>query len=320
MQENARQGFWNGSHTPFGYTAVAAERRGTKVKKVLGIDETEAVTVREMFDLALGTKGMPLGVKAIVNRLNERGVRLRGKPFQISNVHRIVTAETYTGTHPFNRRTARTGQLKKADAWIAVKVPPIIAPEIFDQVQESLRARSPKRIAPRLVGNPTLLTGIARCATCDSGMTIRTGKSGRYRYYTCAGCAQKGKTHCLGRSIPMPALDSKVLDHLGYHLFAPGRLTVILEAYLTRSAETDKSRGEQLAQAKRALTDAEGRIDRLLQMVEQGLMRLDDAALKERLATAKAARQAASERVHPLSQNRAVTSNAITPGLGFGER
>jgi DNA invertase Pin-like site-specific DNA recombinase len=37
MQENARQGFWNGSHTPFGYEAVVRERRGQKLKKVLAI-------------------------------------------------------------------------------------------------------------------------------------------------------------------------------------------------------------------------------------------------------------------------------------------
>ena len=33
MQENARQGFWNGSHPPYGYEAVAREKRGPKVKK-----------------------------------------------------------------------------------------------------------------------------------------------------------------------------------------------------------------------------------------------------------------------------------------------
>ena len=38
MKENARQGFWNGSRPPFGYTTVEAERRGARVKKKLVID------------------------------------------------------------------------------------------------------------------------------------------------------------------------------------------------------------------------------------------------------------------------------------------
>src|SRR5690606_14302153 len=38
MQENARQGFWNGARPPFGYTLVIAEQRGAKQKKRLAID------------------------------------------------------------------------------------------------------------------------------------------------------------------------------------------------------------------------------------------------------------------------------------------
>lgn len=33
MNENARQGFWNGASPPIGYRIVAAEQRGSKTKK-----------------------------------------------------------------------------------------------------------------------------------------------------------------------------------------------------------------------------------------------------------------------------------------------
>ena len=125
---------------------------------MLAIDETEAVVVRRIFDLALGRAGMPLGVKAIVNQLNEAGCQHHGKPFHISSVYRILTSTTYTGIHHFNRREARTGRSKAAERWIMVAVPQIIATEDFEQVQTSLRSRSPRRVPPRLVGSPTLLT------------------------------------------------------------------------------------------------------------------------------------------------------------------
>ena len=193
MQESARQGFWNGSYPPFGYRAVTAEQRGQKLKKVLAIDEDEAAIVCRIFGYALGHSGAPLGVKAIVNQLNGAACRHRGKPFHIASVHRILTATTYTGTHYFNRRDSRSGRGKPPEQWVALAVPQIITPDEFERVQTSLRSRSPKRVPPRVVGNPTLLTGLARCATCGAGMTIRTGKSGRYRYYTCAGAAQEGQ-------------------------------------------------------------------------------------------------------------------------------
>jgi len=33
-------------------------------------------------------------------------------------------------------------------------------------------------------------------------MTLRTGKGGRYRYYTCSIKARQGETGCKARSIP----------------------------------------------------------------------------------------------------------------------
>jgi hypothetical protein len=134
------------------------------------------------------------------------------------------------GTHHFNRRDSGSGQKKAPEQWVTIGMPPIVTADEFDRVQEILKSRSPKRAVPRLVGNPTLLTGIARCGTCGSGMTLRTGKSGRYRYYACAGCAQKGKTKCPGRSIAMEALDGMILEHLADKLFTSERLEVILQA------------------------------------------------------------------------------------------
>ncbi len=314
MQENARQGFWNGSVPPFGYWAVAAEKRGAKVKKTLAVCQPEAEIVRNIFDLALGREGMPLGVKAIVTRLNSEGHRYRGKPFHISAVHRILTASTYAGTHHFNRREARTGHAKGRDQWIAVAVPAIIAVEEFEQVQAGLASRNPKRVPPGVVGSPVLLTGIARCATCGSGMTLRTGKSGRYRYYTCAGAAQKGNTRCPGRSIAMAALDGMVLEHLADRLFTPDRLAVVLDAYIARSAEADQTRRDRLAQGRRNLTEAEGRLARLLELVAKGLLELDDPTLKEQIDAAKLARTAATELVRLLGTPGPAGSACITPG------
>jgi hypothetical protein len=74
------------------------------------------------------------------------------------------------------------------------ETPVIIDPEVFHAVQHMLEARRPTRVAPRIVTGPTLLTGLVRCETCGGGMTIRTGKGGRYRYYTCNNRLNEGPT------------------------------------------------------------------------------------------------------------------------------
>ncbi len=312
MRENARQDFWNGSRPPFGYEVQEVERRGAKVKKRLAILEAEATLVRLIFDFALGRHGPPLGIKAIVNRLNGEGIRFNGKQFHISSVHRMLSSRTYIGEHVFNQRCGKTGEIKPRDEWVISSVPPIVSQPEFHQVQASLSARSPKRTPPRVVSGPTLLTGIARCGSCDSGMTIRTGKSGRYRYYTCAGCAQKGKTHCAGRSVSMAALDGMVLENLMDRLFTPDRLRVILQAYVEQSSGAQAERIRKLAIARQRQTEIGGKIARLLQMVANGLMENDDPDLLAQLQALKAQRTQAAQEVDLLEQSISTKNTMIT--------
>src|SRR5271170_5642354 len=128
MKENARQGFWNGSRPPIGYRVVAAEQRGTKVKKRLEIDPLHADTVRLIYRLALegdGTSG-PMGVKAIVSHLNAHRIFTRdGGRWGIGQVHRILTRKTYAGEHEFNKR-AKNKALKPTTEIVVVAVPPLI--------------------------------------------------------------------------------------------------------------------------------------------------------------------------------------------------
>ena len=79
MQENARQGFWNGSKAPNGYAVVAAEQRGAKTKKRLAIDPVEAEVIRLIFRLFREGDGAsgPMGVKSVTSWLNEHGHRTR---------------------------------------------------------------------------------------------------------------------------------------------------------------------------------------------------------------------------------------------------
>ena len=238
---------------------------------------------------------------------------MHGKPFRTSNVHRILTSTTYHGVHVFNRRNAKTGTAKPKEDWVTSTVPAIVSVETFEKVQASLAARNPTRTPPRLLASPVLLSGIARCATCGSGMTLRTGKSGRYRYYTCAGFAKQGRTACPGRSIAMAALDGMVIEHVCDRILTPDRLVTILQAYLDRSAAADESRRERLAQARRRQTEAEGGLARLLELVEKGLLPLDDPTLKDRLGAARVARDDAAEQVRLCAANLTGQAAAITP-------
>ncbi|EKM99906.1 resolvase [Acidocella sp. MX-AZ02] len=120
-------------------------------------------------------------------------------------------------------------------------------------------------------------------------MTLRTGKG--YRYYTCAGRAQKGPTRCGGCTVSMPKLDHAVIDTLSERIFASDRLANLVSAYLDKAKADAQQQRSQLGQIKADLTETDGAIKRLLRMVEDGLMEVDDPALRERMTALKAKRK-----------------------------
>ncbi len=314
MRENARQGFWNGSRPPFGYQSVDAGRQGHRLKKVLAVDDTEAAVVRRVFRLHLGSEGLCLGVKAIAARLNAEGASYRGKPFSISNVHRILTRDTYTGRLWFDRVEARTGRVRPRDQWIEIEVPVIVPPDVFERVQQSLAARSPRQTPPRVVTGPVLLTGLAVCVHCGGGMTLRTGKSGRYRYYTCATQAHRGKTLCAGQSFPMADLDAHVVDNVTERVLRPERLAKLLESYLAASVGADAERQARMARLKAEVTEASGAKARLLKLVAKGVLGEDDPELAQQLREIEDRRLRATDALATLAaQARTGHARAITP-------
>src|SRR5437879_4912520 len=121
------------------------------------------------------------------------------------------------------------------------KVPPIIDAAEFEAVLALLKSRSPALTAPRIVSGPTLLTGICFCAACGMAMTLRTGKSGRYRYYTCSTKARQGETGCKGRTVPMEGLDSVVAEHIERRLLQPQRLGRLLSRVLHSVSSAPRS-------------------------------------------------------------------------------
>jgi hypothetical protein len=258
----------------------------------------------------LGVEGRQCGIKSIAAQLNAGHVQFRGKRFAISNVHRILTQETYAGTHWFNVKEAKTGKIRPRAEWVTMVAPPIIERAMFDRVQAFLAERNPRKTPPRVVTGPILLTGVAVCAACGSGMTLRTGKFNRYRYYTCAGRAQKGPTKCEGCAVPMGSLDDLVLDQLSERIFQSERLTDPLAGYLDQSRDAEQQRRQRTGRLKAELTEVEGAIQSLLVMVEKGLMDVDDPALGDRLRRHKANRARLTDEL--ATANTASTTGTLS--------
>lgn len=312
MKENARQGFWNGGHPPYGYCVVDAEKRGDKVKRRLEPDAKEAEIVRLIFRLYVNGDGTtaPIGVKAIASHLNAKGYRQRqGRLFNNKLIQETLRETAYIGTYHFNRFNSRTRQPRPENEWVAMACPAILDLPTFDAAQSLLDRRNPRKTPGRSVNNPILLSGMVKCAHCDGTMSLRTGKSGKYRYYACLKQAKEGKMGCKGCSVPMPALDDAVTEAICAQVLAPERLAATFEAIRQADAKESDARPKERAALTRKLRESEAKIDRLYDALEKGTIEQDDM-FKRRMNAAKAERDEVC-RVMAQAERRASLPQAI---------
>ncbi len=313
MQENARQGFWNGSTPPFGYKAVAAEKRGDKTKKKLQVDPKAAESVKLVFKLFLEGDGHtgPLGIKNIARWLNAHGYKTpTGKAFYTSRVHVILTNETYAGTAWFNRKDTKTGVIRPRDEWIGFPVPQIIPEGTLQRVQMLLSARRPSKTPPRLSTSNVLLTGVAVCEGCGRPLMMTTGKGGDYRYYRCAGKHLKGE--CDGgvaMTIREEKLNELTLTALTNKLITPKRAQAIVAA-VAKKREGGRSEASQaLSQLRGQLGQVNKRIRNLLDALADGLMG-ETELFKEKMDEAEAERE---ELLRLIDIQEAQVSESLKP-------
>jgi site-specific DNA recombinase len=204
----------------------------------------------------------------------------------------VLTRTTYIGRHRFITKFWKTRERKPETEIVEMMVPPIIEVTEFEAVQALLKARTPVLTAPRIVSGPTLLTGICFCAACGMAMTLRTGKSGRCRYYTCSTKARQGETGC--RAVPSPwksltwwPITSSTVCCL------PSRLEKILSSILDRREERTERQATHIAELRKRATEADAKLKRLYDATENGVTDLSDVMLKDRITELKAIRDQA---------------------------
>lgn len=270
MNENARQGYHNGSQPPFGFGLEEIELAGRKKnKKRLILDPTEADVVRQIFSMYIEGSG---GIKAVAAELNDKKILRRGNVWSTTTIHHVLTNPIYRGERIFNQHHWKSGQEKPEDEWVRAEIEAIIAPEIFDLVAKKLTSRSPAMSNPRLVSSRRLLTMVLKCGECGANMILATGKQNQYRYYKCSTRIKKHLGLCSSKAAPMEKLDQTVLEALADKVFTPTRVAIML-AELKHQMAGDKQVSMQ--ELIKQLEAVRFRLANVYKSIEMGI-ELDD--------------------------------------------
>ena len=293
MKENARQGFFNGSRPPFGYLVVTTDINGSRgrKKKKLEVNEAEAGIVRIVYGLYLhGYEGRALGIKEIAKQLTDKGLLMRGKPWNIQKVHKLFSDPLYRGEYCFNVIDSKEHKRRAPAEWVITPIPPIIDAAAFEAVRQRREAHAPNKPLSRIAAAPTLLTGLLKCGICGGAMTLVTGKSGKYKYYKCTRRQNQGNHACASGNLPMEKLDERVLNQLANKVFAPERLHAMIVELRKRIRSSKDHQQARINEINRQIKHLEERQQRLLDAIETGTLDMDEIT-QRRAQQNKAARE-----------------------------
>ncbi|MBX7198321.1 MAG: zinc ribbon domain-containing protein [Rhodospirillaceae bacterium] len=102
-------------------------------------------------------------------------------------------------------------------------------------------------------------------------MTLRAGKSGRYRYYACSGRARVGAVRCKGNVLPMPKLDDLVTDTLLARVLAPDRVAELVREVRRDEKQAHGGLSTQLREVVARERELTSSLDRLVKAIEEGV-------------------------------------------------
>ena len=260
------------SGAPFGYRYV---RKTPETGARYEVVPHEAALVAEMFRRYADDGA---AIADLRRWLTADGVRTRtGKErWDRSVIWGMLRNPAYAGTAVFGKtqaihepaglnRTARLAgrtvprqvrvQDRPEEEWTHIPVPALVDEEMFDRVQQRLEDN--KRFASRNTKVPSLLQGLAACASCGYGYyrtsTTTTARKKIY-YYRCLGSDDyryQGGRVCQNKPVRADYVDQVVWDHVTALLAAPSLIRAEIGKRLDRARTSDpvtRKRG-QLEQA-----------------------------------------------------------------------
>ena len=206
MREAASRGFWMTTYAPYGYKRVHVQD-GPKKRPKLELNPPNDAVVRRIFDMALQGRS----TLDIAKTLNAEGIpTANGKKWLKTTIHVILTNEAYAGTVVWGAN-ARDGAppVRVEDAH-----PAIVSRRESRRIGRMMQSRAPKKVNPRRISSPYLLSGLAKCQTCGKAMTAAEAKSGKYTYYICHSLLKRGKGACKTPRLNAKKFEKIIVDEL----------------------------------------------------------------------------------------------------------
>jgi site-specific DNA recombinase len=307
---------------PFGYRYV--DRRAGGGMARFEIVDDQAEVVRRIFTWVVDGDG---SLAEIGRRLENQGVASpSGRPrWLVSTLGSMLANPTYAGTAMYGRtrlgpprqefrrpRRLKDGHVRKSESiyrteaseQVAIAVPAIVEPEVFEAARVQL-AENRKRRRVGALGASCLLQGLLVCSKCGyayvGAWSNPKKKPSPYRYYHCdGGIASRfgGTAICTNKLLNRGRIDAAVWEDVRNLLLDPSRLAAEHRRRLDGPAEPDDPKA---ASATKKVAAVRRSIERLIDSYQDGYLEKGEFeprihGLRERLAQLEATAAGAARR------------------------
>ena len=311
------------SGAPFGYRYV---RKTPECGARYEVVPHEADLVTEMFRRYADDGA---AIADLRRWLTGQGVRTRtGKErWDRSVIWGMLRNPAYAGTAVFGKTQAvhepaglnRTARLagrtvprqvrvedRPREEWTGIRVPALVDEDTFDRVQQRLADN--KRFAARNTKVPSLLQGLAACASCGYGYyrtTTTTTAGNKIYYYRCLGSDDyryQGGRVCQNKPVRADYADKVVWDHVTALLADPALIRAEIGKRLERARTSDpvtRKRG----QLEQALAKTTASIAAMITAFSEQLITIDE--LRARMPALRARETGLKDQIAALDAQAA---------------
>lgn len=266
MSAARKKGKWVGGMPVLGYDVAP---RGGRIL----MNKREGERVRAIYELYLER----MSLMPVVQELDRRGWKTKqwitkkgqvrgGKPFDKSTLFRLLTNIIYTG------------KVNYKGAIYSGEHDAIIAPEVWQKVQDVLHGNGRGKGAMIRNKYGALLKGLLYCDPCGTAMThtyvVKNEK--RYRYYVCLNAQKRGYASCPSKSLNAQEIEREVVKHIR----GVGKNEGLIAETIGYAKERTESNLRELEREQVLIEKELKRLhDKLRKLVEKAIPRKADGSL-----------------------------------------
>ena len=156
--------------------------------------------------------------------------------------------------------------------------PAIITRAQLQRVGKHLSSRAPKFSHPRRVGSSYLLSGLAKCKTCNTPLIGKFAQSGKYSYYVCQSNIKLGRDACETPTLNARRFEELVVNKIRSNILTEGNIRDLVKGVAEEMDGVTREQGKRLETIEDELEEVKRKLGRIWQFIETSDAVMADAS------------------------------------------